>query len=321
MLTVWRKLHLDLDSMGNGTDTGFTNRNLDDTGLEAAHQAPSGGHSRAEVNGWEPNANGRFEGGVVTVTGGGTYTIVDNIDVAVDDDVYVEGDIRPDEDKLATAVDDDAPFVPRKADISLMNSKYAPAYIVAEEAPSQSQLNLPFEPNLSNDWNIAVQTTAPGRNPGFLTTHDYWVVQIVTCFQGLENADHDPDDIYHFWTGTDFKRASIDAGEQPMIYGQTAPPTPTHYDNVSMIFLETIRDRSAWTQIFGPPPYNEGPVVNAGDVERITVIHEVGHVFGIPGGQNHPPAGIMKDSVEDPNLEFTGSDLRQFRDVSEIGNP
>jgi len=87
-----------------------------------------------------------------------------------------------------------------------------------------------------------------------------------------------------------------------------------------MIFVETIRDRAGWTKTFGAPPYNQGPVINATDVERITVVHEVGHMFGILA-EPHPPSGLMKANVEDPNLEFRAEDLVTIRNSSVIGQP
>jgi len=320
MLTVWRRLHVDLDSMGPGSDPStLANRNLDDTGLENTHQGPSGGHSWAEINGWSVPQNGRLEGGTLTVTGGATYTIVDCVDDIGDDSVYVEGSILADENKPASATDDDAPWNPRKADISLMNAKFRPAYIEIKEHPEESQLDIPFVANLSDEAVPVVNATAPGRSPAFVTTPDFWAVQIVTCYQGINEADHDPDDIYHFWTGTDFHRA-VNVGELGVLYGQTVPSSFTGYDNVSVILVESIGDRAAWSQIFGPPPFNETPLLNAGDVGRITVVHEVGHVFGIPS-EPHPPSGLMKESVQDPSLEFRAEDILTIRSSSTVGEP
>jgi hypothetical protein len=317
MLTVWRKLHLELDSMGPGTDpTTLTNRNLDDTGNESAHT----GHSWAEINSWDAQEqNGRLEGGQLTVAGGGVYEIVDNVDDIGDDSVYVNGNILVDEDKPASATDDDAPYVPRKADISLMNAKYAPAYILIQEHPEESQLTLPFVANVGLFDSDADAVAAPGRSPTFLTGADFWIAQIVTCFQGIKEQDHDPDDIYHFWTGTDFKRARIHSTEQGVLYGQTIPFLSALYDNVSLIFLETVRDRAAWSVFFSQ--FGETALLNPADVERITVVHEVGHIFGIPGGVDHPLSGLMKAGVEDASLEFRAEDLVTIRGRVHVGQP
>jgi hypothetical protein len=317
MLTVWRKLHVELDSMGPGTDpTTLTNRNLDDTGNESAHT----GHTWAEINSWDAQEqNGRLEGGQLTVAGGGVYEIVDNVDDIGDDSVYVNGNILVDEDKPATATDDDVPFVPRKADISLMNAKYEPAYIEIQEHPVESQLNLPFVANLGNTDDVVVPATQPGRSATFLTSSDFWVVQIVVCYQGIKEQDHDPDDIYHMWTGTDFKRARIHSTEQGTLYAQTVPDNSGLYDNVSTVFLETIRDRAAWSVFFFQFP-GETALLNLADVERITVVHEVGHVFGISANP-HPSSGVMMNGAEDPSLLFQAEDLVTIRSSTVVGQP
>jgi hypothetical protein len=313
MLTVWRRLHVELDSMAAGSDAStLANRNLDDTGLEENHQIASGGHGWAEINNWNAQVqNGRLEGGTLTVTGGGTYVIVDNIDDTGDDSVYVEGSTLADEDKLATATDDDAPFVPRKADISLMSAKFKPAYIAIEEHPEESQLDIPFDANLSNEAVPVVNTTAPGRGAAFLTAADFWAVQVVSCFQSTTDADHDPDRIYHFWSGIDHKDGD---GSR---FGDTPPDDPTIYDNVSVIFLESIRDWADWTQTIGNL-FTKWPAEDAQDIERVTVVHEVGHVFL---GSAHPVAGIMKLGASDPQLEFRAEDLLEIRTGQRVGSP
>lgn len=313
MLTVWRKLHVELDSMGAGMDpTGVVNRNLDQTGVESGHS----NHSWAEINDWSGEVqNGQLEGGTLTVTGGGTYEIVDNLDDAGDDSIFVNGSILLDEDKLATAVDDDAPFVPRKADISLMNQKYKFAYVEIEEHSDESQLSIPFVVNLSEDVDVVVPATAPGRSPDFLTSPNYWTAQVVTCFQGPKTMDHDPDGVYHFVSPGDQKLGD------PALYGQTPPPNPGFYDNISMVFLETIRDYAAWTVFFSNPIFaNPAILVNPVDAERVTVAHEIGHMFGIPFNP-HPPAGLMKEGADDADLEFRGQELDIIRSSTAIGQP
>jgi hypothetical protein len=229
----------------------------------------------------------------------------------------VEGPVNElDLEQQATVTDDDGPFLPRKVDISLCDPKFRPAYIEVVEDPTQSDLDIPFVSNLSNENELVAQATAPGRHAPFVTNHDYWTVQIVTGYQGPTTVDHDPDAIYHAWTGVEFK-----IGDTAILLGETISfALPVSYDNVSVVFIETIRDAAAWSTFFGPPPWDQGPVLDAGDVERVNVVHELGHNFGI-SGEPHPPSGIMQEDPTDTALEFTGEDLAIIRNSMHIGDP
>jgi hypothetical protein len=57
-----------------------------------------------------------------------------------------------------------------------------------------------------------------------------------------------------------------------------------------------------------------------GDDSYWSVVHELGHNFGI-SGEPHPPTGIMEKDPTDPALEFTGEDLAIIRNSMHIGEP
>jgi len=86
ILTTWRKLHLELDSMASGLDNPVSGKNIDDTWYNTPHAGESG----AEIHGWNIHPDdGQYEGGVLIVTalGAPIFDIIDNIDDTLDDTV------------------------------------------------------------------------------------------------------------------------------------------------------------------------------------------------------------------------------------------
>ncbi len=310
LLTVWRKLHLDLDSFGPAPTppdpTGVVSRNLDDTGFEDLHP----GHTWAEINAWDGQVQrGRLEGGKLTVPNSPTYEIVDNIDDTGDDSIYVNGYILADEDESATAVDDDEPFTPRLADTSLVVEKLRPAYVDAIYDPVFTQLDMPFLANLSDiqpepgimSGPISA-ATAPGRLDGFVTSAPFWVAQVVLTFQGNTHQDFDPDARYHAFPGWAWQD-----GESSVVLGATVNWNFPSYNNACVIYTEQTRDASDWAQQYPDllPPYD--PAV----MEPIVVIHEIGHQFGC----EHPHGGIMGSPLDgtETMLGFTPESINTIR--------
>jgi hypothetical protein len=76
MLTVWRRLHVELDSMGPGTDVSYTGE-VREINAEEGHP----GHWNYELEVPDINEDGHFEGGALVVPSiGSPYVIADNID-------------------------------------------------------------------------------------------------------------------------------------------------------------------------------------------------------------------------------------------------
>ncbi len=143
---------------------------------------------------------------------------------------------------------------------------------------------------------------------------------VISCQQGQAVFDGDPDVMYHFHSLINPK--DYKDGDMLTRYGQTPQPSDqdSNDDNISLIFLETIRDiadQYAWQrshQIAGAPNFTMT------DIEQTTVVHEVGHQFGCV----HPPApdgSIMDEGVENPNLVFSATSLKQIRKGAYIGVP
>jgi len=298
MLTVWRKLHLELDSMAAGQDHPVSNRNVDDTWANQPHTGESG----AEINGWSPGLDdGQYEGGTLTISGGPSFEIIKNIDDSGDDTVYVLGDITPYKNMSASFTDDDASQLPRKADWSVTNSKFAPAYIVVEEEAGVYDDDGPFEANVDGTDSAMEAVAQPVRQR--VTSPNYWVLQVLSCHQGPRNVDADPDYAYHYHNNYDFEQ-----GEGTWRYGQGETST-----NAATIFLETIRDAAAQQAFLVLKNLIQGPAYSATQIETFSVVHEAGHAFGC--GENE--GGVM-NTTPNPSLIFSDGSIYKIRTSTKI---
>ena len=68
-----------------GADSNTGPKTIDTVTLNDPHT----GDGRANLDDWNGQAPARFEGGTLVVIGGGTYDVIDNLDVFIDDDVSV----------------------------------------------------------------------------------------------------------------------------------------------------------------------------------------------------------------------------------------
>jgi len=288
MLTVWRKLHLELDSMTAGLDNPVSNRNIDDTWNNTPHTGESG----AEINGWNIHPDeGQYEGGTLTVSGI-NFEIIDNIDDWGDDTVYVIGNICPYEDNLASFTDDDICPLPRKVDWGLMNSKFNPAYVEVVEEPGVYNSNATFIANLTD---LSVTEAVRSRT----TASDYWMAQVMSCHQGEISTDGDADGVYHWHGFTSYK-----TGDVGVKVGESSPTG----DNICVIYLESIRDQAAQEPFLVSIGWRSTAYSNS-DIERTTVVHEIGHVFGCV----HSDGEIMQGGPENPALDFSDVSINRIR--------
>jgi len=311
MLTTWRKLHLELDHMAFGPDHNVVGRNLDDTyGPDVPHTGDSG----AEINDWVCPDNGRYEGGTLYFYyGEPPFEIIDNEYDTGDNTVYVVGDITPYEDHEAGFYDDDYPRANgnpapeyRMVDWSLVNEKFAPAYIEAVEDEEARDIDAPFIPTTYYPFDAAQYRWDEQTSPA------YWVSLILAAHQSyghnddkqtiISSVDGDPDIRYHLHSG-----AGKD-GDQGLWGGLTEDSrTTANYNNMSLIFLEPCRECAAWIGTgWMSPIYN---CSTAGGIEQHTVVHELGHQFGwLDEGPEGTIMGSGADFNEDQINVFRGQD-------------
>jgi hypothetical protein len=323
ILTVWRKLHLELDSMAFTWDNNVVGRNLDDT---YGPNVPHPGDSGAEINGWHCPDNGRYEGGYLYLYGGPDFEIIDNEDDIGDDTVYVKdreqppvGDITPYEDWTAGFCDDDVLIQSRTVDWSLVNEKFAPAYIEAEEDVEAQDLDVPFIPTVRNAPGPLFEAADPRKDRA--TSRDYWVALLLsahqgklldeTPFEGIQSeVDGDPDMFYHFHGGVPSK-----LGDPGLLWGSSCYAIDyaggQRAPNVALLFLEALREHGAWSAAGWIIPSS-----SAQTAEKITVVHELGHVFGWL--QEGPPGTLMERSNVNPAVMFNEDQIKFLRESDEI---
>jgi hypothetical protein len=132
-----------------------------------------------------------------------------------------------------------------------------------------------------------------------------------TPFEGIQSeVDGDPDMFYHFHGGVPSK-----LGDPGLLWGyscyaidyaggQRAP-------NVALLFLEALREHGAWSAAGWIIPSS-----SAQTAEKITVVHELGHVFGWL--QEGPPGTLMERSNVNPAVMFNEDQIKFLRESDEI---
>ena len=307
LLTVWRKVHVELDSMGPVAGNSIAGTILGVTDLaplpRIKFEIPDLPEDFEETDHFNP--------GQITIQGfAGTFVTVgtDLGDATPNDFVTIRNQAGIDFSGAVganfTLFDDDIEFLtfppavvlPRLPDTTLMNSVYSRAYIGIEllTQPPESQVDLAF------DRNIRTQTAAYNlidTSKNVSSSDAYWVAHVVSAFQPYLPRDDDPD---------------TEEGTHPkgLLYGLTrVSGTFGGTRGGSVIFLETIRDKG-------------GTLAAAAALEQFNVAHEVGHQFQLehPDGNEDPPGSgtyMMKTAPNDifpNNLEFSPTSLKKIRD-------
>ncbi|MEK6677070.1 MAG: hypothetical protein AABZ47_15630 [Planctomycetota bacterium] len=307
MLTVWRRVWLELDSMGSGSDISYTGS------IDAImNNSPHVGDGTVELDVPDINDGGRFEGGTLSVPAtGSVYTIIDNIDATSDDDYTMDTPVAStDLGQEAVVTDDDAFVLPRtpNAIISVLDDKYKNCYVEFSEYGPARDNTVPFVAMMTRDpFNlINLATTDQDLHPA----PNFWTALIVSGFQsygvglgnnepeGASTADGGPDYWYHIH-GPVTNPVSFKIGE---ILGHVFGLTPTSgspVENVTIVFQEAIRDYIAQIQtgFFA----GHSPSQTHAFMEARIIAHEIGHQFGIE-------AHIVNSLVD----EWTGTDDELF---------
>jgi hypothetical protein len=281
MLTAWRKLHIEVDSMGI-VQYNYASTRIDDEIVVGYHPVTipltnyldSGRfqNGRMEVDGnfLYIDSNDTYSitvrslyGDVIVfpTTGRERYRLYDDDDFN-NDNSYNGFDADNGEDVEALG---DSFNLMQENDDKDCSDQYCNAFAAAYITPERNLLrqyntsNIPFvQNNSSTDSNLVVQQIEQGRNSNSAENDNFWVVYVQIAYQ--PNVDRD-----------------CDANEEQCTAGIT--PTTITVNSVlnesevpiggpgSLIFIETMRDGDDSTNKF-----------------RIKDIpHEIGHQFGIDG--------------------------------------
>lgn len=317
MLTVWRKLHVEVDSMAVAD---FTNSL---TGMIPS--APT--YDAATGRAWIPlvgldeefRAPDQHRVGRMNILTYGSFS-TDKTDIsgtpykvqivnAPPDIVNAAGSVYTLWDDDAGSVGGfimvgfDAPPVtlPKVPDTGLMAQVFRNAYV--DVLPPDMQYydaNTPFDKNVRNDGEAV---TKGDFNRDLTSEAAFWVVHITSAFQGFVAKDGDPD-TEQAGPGLQYGLTGVTG-----IFGGGR--------SGSLVFLETIRDDKR---------------ANANlmtIMERYTVVHEAGHQCLLehsdgrwPPSDTVDPAGdyIMTDVLDQtamaPNVAFSAVSLKKIRVIT-----
>jgi hypothetical protein len=304
ILTVWRRLHLELDSMVFDYD----NRVIEHIGAAYTRLPPHAGESEAIMSDWGCPDTGRYEGGrTLAIQHFREFEIATNDAVSV----CVTGDISSCAQDDAIITDDDNIISPRKVDTSLVNTKFAPAFIEAVEDDRVSSMDAPFLFSSKNPLDACV----PRRQER--TSASYWVSLLLTGHQAYAESDDissicssvdgDPDIWYHIHDGV-----FPTHGDEGLVFGRTCVGHGMKY-NASVIFLEAIREHVSWFD--GGLIEGEEYSCTRPELEKRTVVHELGHHFFLPDTNDN---SIMMSSRFKSTDVFTEQQLLTIRSLDYI---
>jgi hypothetical protein len=316
MLTVWRRLHIEVDSMGNVSGNNVT-------GTFPANVRVSSGQRTLSVTTTNPLEVNRFENGrmvivsgsitrsltvidatpsvdantanTVTVlntlgtfniTGGDTFTLYDDDDFNDDDGTTLDGDNGEDVSEPITGIS----LLTANSDNPTDNI-LAPAYIRPVYDITDTQDNSSFT---LNSTSLAPADTRRLFVDQDLTTTNtdagFWTVYVLYAYQGPLDVDQDP--------------MIVLRQSEPGLFGIVdGIPNVLPEGSGALIFME-LHNRREITGYPGPPSLQS--VAN-------TVGHEVGHLVG----GEHFDGGIMTDaSGTMTSAQFTDITLAKIRRIT-----
>ena len=296
MLTVWRKVHVEVDSMGVVTGNSVTG-----TVLKVKHAA----NNEAVLTLDAFLENDRFENGAIrienverlvktnnrrTVRVSGDVTDVDVLGKAftlVDDDDFNDNDQPPQIGVVKLHGDEGENVGP--PDLSLIvdsfdngacdysaTNVFGDAYVCPGTDVGDFNGNVPFVANLEDASQIAsydFDASSSEADPGF------WTVYVLGSYQPETDEDNDPDN----------SGKKVTVGRADSINGQGAA-----------IFTEVIADlRREFGDTFGCS-------------SRATVAHEIGHLFN----GMHKDGGLMRNgSCDNQPGTFSLETLARIRAI------
>jgi hypothetical protein len=304
MLTVWRNLHIEIDSMGLVAANRATGKTSSVTPNTATNQTAVAASTTLEVNRFQ---NGRIilnnvgiysvisntansvtvQGIVNSVPRNTNYTLYDDDDFNSNDGVILDGDVGEDVVAFTQTLS-----LMQKSDNPLENV-FAPAYIRPIYDGGGSAGN--DTSNIAFSLNIPLTTTAintqlnGGRNSGANESDNFWVVYLQMGYQGDLTMDIDPG-TEPALGGATTQVGSVDdvTGSAGVVIGGQG----------SLVFVEGSRDGDITIMI-------------GDDFKLRTAPHEVGHQFGLRG--DAAGFGIMSQSTSGEPLSFVDRHLNVLR--------
>jgi len=314
MLTVWRQLHMEVDSMGLVDSNRITGSVLGVSYVIACgafFTCPPGTVTTYLIDVDHEDQVARVDNGGRMVIGGVSYPVVGlansvnglNVIIAglegvpfpsgttftlFDDDDYNENDIGNvdgDEGEDVNAIE--IAGMEERNTFSLMRNSddparniYAAAYIrpvydgAGAPGNTNNQTDEIFFVNIPRVDNAILAQFSQGSKNN--ENDAYWVAYVQLCYQGDQTADNDPN--------SEPASAGISATIGPSLdVISSSAALEGAFGTGSLIYLETMRDVA---------------VERSNDARKRSVPHEVGHQFGIAGDNEFFSFGIMNPEGE-----------------------
>jgi hypothetical protein len=308
MLTLWRKLHIEFDTMlpepttVSGREPDRQEVSVVDVTVNATTSTL---HLANPLSGHNPH---QFEGGTVDLTssGGLPLTVWDHANATVDVTRVLTPPEMPYVKGRSGHIKDDDPtsgLLPKFYTISpFIRNAYEDAYIEIED------LDATWNPNHDVPFDLYLTEFEMGTGWGWNDAQDrasssgYWTSFVLAAYQAygslLEGSilDNDPDPLQNnatfpngpYWTGEGYEETlqtgwTIDSG-----------------DWESVLFRATIVDFPHWAHF-----------------EDQVLAHEIGHSGGNTGteAQHHAEGCLMRKDIIETDDHFCGMTLKRFREA------
>lgn len=302
MLTVWRSLNLEFETMAAVPEGNHPPDKQPVTGLQWPSSsrvmvAPLGVPDDFYMNGTAFVGNSQL---AISASGSSSLTFAAPVDEATQAQMTNHEFSIVDDDGRGLPADF-TPMLPHQLSITdLLRARFVTSYIELKDVGSLNEdAEIPFQVNL--DQNSMNASMASVRNVS--DSHEYWSHQIVSAYQPVKDADRDPN------------------LESPT-YGSTWPDRPRW----SVVFLETIRDtRDAGLNFVSQATRIENQEMFRIDVEG-TIAHEIAHAPP-PSGfffgffhKDHDEKGLIGEGVvEIKDHVFEPVTIMRFRNTFSWG--
>jgi hypothetical protein len=335
MLTVWRKLNLEFDSMSAPPSSGSEANFIAGTLMNIQNNYPSTGKSRVKIRHTQSNGGlDVFQKGKLEIAGFGTYRTTDwshttlsagppefltdleiegapgavpfntALKIFDDDDKYLSND--PLYPSLLTMQSPPLPCDNRSTEfVTNIQAAFAPAYILPVDANAlgwNTQVSVPFKRHASGFDAVFDSGNLQLKNADWFR---FWAFSVVLAYEAPPTDDGDPDEEIPDSGVT--PKSSILTGNAPWGY--------------SVIYLEGIRDYEF--RLVNPPIFQNSvtaPKIGASLLSRTyaVIAHEIGHA---PGRQrakdDHAEEGVMLGGAPAgiESERFVPATVRRFRGV------
>ncbi|MEO0454343.1 MAG: hypothetical protein AAFY98_09420 [Verrucomicrobiota bacterium] len=333
LLTVWRKLHLEVDSMEAPPEK--TQRespdNITETGISWALDTPNAGRSTLTIDGTLPENENFYSNGEI-VSGTTRFPIYSNADNLISNDTIVINGVPSATEQAKfigqsfEVIDDDDLYIstlslpdpiPQHGNstsiIEAIMPRYAEAYIELVDA---NDLNLnpnktiPFSSNegVSSSINPISSYFLQSLDLGQDDEGDFWAFTVVYGYQPQSGLDADPD------PGAEGRLlGGIPEGG---LYVGYIPNKPWGF---GVIYMETIREKAI-------PPATPLVLENPASQQIMResyyslfygiTAHEIGHAPGRKDEDgDHAELGLMQEGGANINSPFFPKTIQRFRDA------